>query len=291
MARFLRFPAGIIVLAFFLSGGGCPSDTSSGIERARFAIDKCDPSDTNANSFCQTAIDEAEAILLLEPNNVEAAMLASSGYLGLAGIDFLQFAGKLIEAQNTTDADFKEFRNLVTDVESTNNRTVDLDRLRTSITTLETAINGLPTTTDLNKRAYFQLGTVQAMETFIVPVKLITIAADNTIDPSNITDETATILEQNFINGDDNLLASGTDDAETLSAMREGYCRCQKSRFGYGAACIRDLMACELSTTDTEDTEQDYDADGVVAGDREDDCESLVNPPGVADCKSKNTTD
>lgn len=281
----------LLVTGFFGTGGGCPSGTQSDIEAARFALDRCNPADSDTAADCQEAVDLAEGVLADDPNNVDAGMLAASGRLGLAGIDFLQFASELLEAQNDDTADFKQFRDLVDKVETDNARTIDLDQLRSSVTVLAAALTGLSADSDLNSRAFFQLGIHQTIETFVLPTKLVVFDAGGEVDPSSIDDDVAEILRANFIDGDDNLLASDTDDPETLDAMREGYCLCvENAPGGYSAACVRDLMVCELSDTGTEDTEQDYDGDGVLVGDRTNDCDALTDANAdVETCKDENT--
>lgn len=290
----LRILPGVALLAvwFSLTAGGCPSSADSRIEAAQFALDRCNPADSTTATSCQEALDNATAILTDDPGNVQAALLASSANMGLAGIDFLQFAAELVEVQSSAEADFKEFRDLVTEVEADNARTIDLTYLRSSVAVLETAMADKAADSDLNERAFFQLGAIQSIETFVLPVKLITFDPNGEVNPDEITDDTAETLKENFLNGDDNIQAGGTTDADTLEGMREGHCRCELADplgANYGGACIRDLMRCELSDTGTEDTEQDYDGDGTLAGDRENDCDALINPPGVDTCKGQDT--
>lgn len=291
---------------------GCPSTTETNLENARFALDRCNPSDSTTDSYCEQAVNDAQAVLTADPTNVEAAILVSSGYLGWAGVDFLRFASELLDVQSSSnsEADFQEFRTLVRNVETAstdtpNPRTISLPRLRSAVSVLETTMAGLTITIDddLRDSALFQLGAIQTLENFVLPIKLITIdLTDDHIDPSEIGDTEAAVFKQNAANSDNNLQSSGTDDESTLKATREGDCRCRLADprgTNYGAPCLRDLMRCELSTTETENTEQDYDGDGVcgetgvttcaTAGGRTGDCNALINPPGVESCKSSGT--
>ncbi|MBI2068465.1 MAG: hypothetical protein HYW02_02585 [Deltaproteobacteria bacterium] len=288
---FTKRMGGVLLLLPLLIILSCtiPSDEAD-LEEARFDADRCNPSDSATTAFCQNVIDKTRAVLAADPTNIEAGELCASAYMGLSGIDILQFIEKLVEVQNETEADFKSFRTLVDKVEAANKREINLDELRNGITCLANVVANKLGVTDLEQAGLFLLGTLRSIETFVRPVKLISFETDGTINADEIDDDDAAILEDNFINADNEISAGGTTDATTLSAMREGYCRCTKSRFGYSAACIRDMMRCEVSTKDNEDTEQDYDADGVTTGDRDDDCDALVNPPGVAACKDTNTT-
>ena len=270
---------------------GCPSSLDSQLDTARFALDHCNPSDSTTNASCQQAVDEANAALVADPGNVEAAILSSSGYLGLAGIDFLQFASKLVDVENNASTEFKQFQTLVSTVESTNSRSIDISPLLNASSVLSTTLAGKSADSDLNKRAFFQLGAIQSIDVFVRPVKLLSYDASNHIDLNQIDDAAADLLKQQFIDSDDNLSSGGTTDDKTLKASREGYCRCklQTRLGGYTAACVRDLLRCELSNTETEDTEQDYDGDGTVVGDRVHDCDALINPPGKETCKDQNS--
>lgn len=285
---------------------GCPTTAETNIEQAQFALDHCNPSSATADASCQQAVDDATAVLTTDPGNVEAAILASSGYLGLAGVDFLQFAAKLVALQSGSTNDFKQFQTLVSSVESTNSRTIDLTQLQSSKTVLVTAMAGKSSGTPLNDRGFFQLGVIQAIDGFVRPIKTITTDSSGNIDASKIDDTTADILRQNYINSDSNLSTSGTTDTSTLKATREGYCRCKLSLFGYGAACVRDLVKCELQSAIPVGTEQDYNDDGTcgttgalgkrasgatcgTAGGGSDDCASLRSPSGLDACKASNT--
>lgn len=311
------------VFFFFLLLTGCPpSDTESGIEAARFKLDGCNPSKSATVTICQEALDLLTPILASEPTNLEAAVLASSARLGLAGVDFLKFAEKLVGLRDSTTGDFQQFADLIGSVEKDRGEELNTDRLRDAVTVLSTALAGLSGDTDIKKRALFQLGATQAVETFVLPVKLTTALSTTgtgtrTYDSSKIdkvTPAVADTLKENFLKGDDNLTGGGTSDSKTLDAQRKAYCLCTHSTFGYSDFCVRDLMRCQLSggTTPT-GTEQDYDGDikcgdgGKVgfankahttncatAGDYTEDCDALVKPTGtiktnVDNCVKENT--
>lgn len=300
----------------FLTLTGCPSATDTHLENARFALDKCNPSDPGGTqASCQKAVDEAGLVLAGDTTNTEAAILSSSGHLGLAGVDFLQFVSEIIKTQDNPDADISSLKTVIDNVESDNKQEISETELGLAKTVLETATAGLTAATadNVQKRGLFQLGLVQNAQTYIVLVKrvgaLTALAGNQELSSTDlenaIDDDLANELKNNFINSDNNLTASGTgSDDETAQAVRQGYCRCIKTDFGYGSPCLRDLSRCQLSETKTENTEQDYDNDGTcgetatlagtkrkdgsactTAGDRTDDCKLLLNPPGVEACK------
>ncbi len=294
--------------------GSC-GGLASLLDQARFHLDQCNPSDTTTAASCQSAVNAAlealgidastldgqanddtastsqetieagiAALAAVGDTEIEAAALASSGFLGLAGVDFLQFTEQLTDAQSTDTEDLQEFQDLIDEVETENGEEIDTDQLRLAVAILDGILEGITADDDLRESAFFQLGSTQSLEGFILPLKLVTVT-DGEVDASEISDDEAEIIKQNFQNGDDNVSSAGTDDADTLSAMREGDCRCTLADGAdYGGPCIRDLMVCNLG--DTGDTEQDYDGDGVTAGDRTEDCDGLNNPPGVETCKS-----
>lgn len=284
----------------------CSSKANRYLDDARFALDHCDPSAASTTDSCQTAVDKANLVLADDPTNVDAAILASSGYMGLAGLDFLQFASELSDVQDNPEADLKQFQQLIDTVETENNRSIDTSYIRSAASVLETALVDLAGDTDLNKRAFFQLGVTQTIENYVIPSKIVSFTDVGQADPTAVTDAIAETLRQNFLDSDNNITAGGTTDTQTLSAMREGYCRCTLSDFGYNSACVRDLMRCELSDTDPSGVEQDYDGNGTCGtstlsgiksngtactshGGGTADCEALRNPTGIETCKTEDT--
>lgn len=266
-----------LVAALLLS---CADRIDSLIEQAKFALDRCDPAVASTLPNCTTAVEKADEIQTFDPANVDAAVLESSGRLGLAGFDFLQLAARLADLQNVAEEDFAEFRSLVTDVEAENGREIDLDELAAAVTPLSGALTGV-TADENNERAFFQLGMIQAIDAFIRPVK---VAGEDAVSVADIDDTMSAIVSDDFVSADGNLVASGTTEDDILRPVRENFCRCSLNG-GFTAACLRDLMRCELS--DTAAPEQDYNGD--AAADRTD-CLTLVGPGGLSDCGGTDTS-
>lgn len=272
----------LVVTWVFLFGGGCPSSVDSALDNARFALDRCNPSDADTMTFCNDAVTEADAILAADATNVEAAVIASSGRLGLAGVDFLQFLSELVGAQgDTTNEDLSEFADLITDVERENNITIDRTQLRSAGSVLETTLAGQAGGVgDLIDSAFFQMGAIQAVESFVLIAK---------VSANEFTDDDVSIFKSNAQNGDSNLSIAGVDDADTLSATREGHCRCKladPAGGDYGPECLASLKICFIE--DSGDAQVDFNGNGATAGDRTADCEALENPTGVETCKDEN---
>ncbi len=266
----------VFVWFVFVGASGCPTATESNLDTARFNIDKCDPSDsTTFTTFCQAALDAATLILADDPTNVEAASIASSARLGLAGVDFLQFISKLVGAQSTSTQDTKEFADLITEVEAANGVTINRTQLRAAGAVLETALTGL-SGNSLTNSAFFQLGAVQAVETFVTLAK---------VSAGTFTDSDVSQFKSNAKNGDSNLSVAGVSDANTLRATREGHCRCKLADplgENYGTSCLSDLKTCFIESSGI--PIQSYGA----GADRASRCSALENPSGVATCKDTN---
>jgi len=293
----------LLNLSFVFVLSHCSSTNETLLEEARFALDSCNPSKpAETLASCQDALTKATAIIndsslsANDPVKIEAGILASSANLGIAGIDFLEFAGKLsglVDNQTKEGEGFQQFLTLIGDVETTNKQAISVDSLRSAVTSLQSVLPDQTSDTDLKKRALFQLGVTQSLETYVRPLKLIGISSINktaaTIDPSSISDTDATTLRKSLITSDDNVKAGGTTDANTLSAMREGFCLCETNAAGgYTGACLRDLLRCQIKTN-TEGTEQDYNGNGifgVTGGDRTADCAVLkTSSAAVTTCK------
>ncbi|MBI3540533.1 MAG: hypothetical protein HY073_00010 [Deltaproteobacteria bacterium] len=291
-----NFFSAVLFLMLVVALGGCPSDSQTALEEARFLLDKCNPSDPSTVSFCNDAFTKANTVFVDSGStDVAAAALVSSADLGIAGVDFLEFAEKL-GAQTTTASDFSTFTKAVTDVENERkaidptNFAIDTAKLRAAAAVLETASLGTLAGSNL-----FQRSAIQAMELFIVPAKALNTASGNTVSNTSITTTEFNNLNKSLDGSD-----SGLTDDKTLKAARAGRCLCLQTAFGYtcttGPKCLRDLVRCSNDSGDnknTQDTEQDYDGDGVVTGDRANDCDKLLNPTNTAAvdaCKATNFT-
>lgn len=265
------------LLAFTLA---CAGGTNSLLEQARFLLDQCNPTSETSLDNCTNAAAKMDTLQESDPDNLEAASLESSAYIGLAGIDFLQVASRLAGLQDDDTDNFIEFRTLVNEIELDNGREIDLADLLLA----QTVLSGLldtATAGEENQEAFFQLGIIQAVDSFIRPVKIAGIGA---INVGNIDDDVATVVAGDLVDGDNNLDNGGVDDADILSAVREYYCRCSLNG-GLDAACLRDLMRCSLSSTAS--PEQDYDGSGANS---RGDCTTLLDPAGLSDCSNEDTT-
>lgn len=313
----------VIFIALSLGLVSCVNSVKDALETAKFFLDNCDPTDANTASSCTSAINEANTILddagIANTNvrKIEAAILASSGYLGLAGLDFLQFSAEAADIDADAKDAYVEFRNLVNEVEAANNRAIDLAQLQLAKGPLTTVLGigtaAEQTGNDDNAAAFFQLGMIFNIDGFVRPSKL----AQADIDAGNILtmpglgggggDETeADRAEQDFLIGDNALVSSAAGETLTdemndiLRPMRENYCRCSLQAplggtAGYDAACLRDLQRCELGVDDPDNppagdtigVEQDYDSDGDTDNA---DCNTLLTPGGLDNCAENNTT-
>lgn len=271
---------GALAILVCLSTVSCADKIDSLIEQAKFALDRCNPAVAETLANCTTAVEKADEIQTIEPANLDAAILESSGRLGLAGFDFLQLAARLADLQNVAEEDFAEFRSLVTDVEAENGREIDLSELAAAVTPLVDALTGV-TADEANERAFFQLGIIQAIDAFIRPVK---VAGEDAVDVADIDATAAATISDDFVSADDNLVTSGTTEDDILRPVRENFCRCSLNG-GLTAACLRDLMRCELSDTAT--PEQDYNGDAAT---NRTDCLTLLEPGGLSDCGGTDTS-
>ncbi len=285
----------VTILAFVLLIGAC-GGVAGLIEQAQFALDQCNPTSETTLANCQEAVDRADSVQVGDPTNLDAAMVESSGYLGLARLDFLSFAADLTDLGNNAEGDFAEFRTIVSDYETdTLNTAQGLTGLEIELTDLQAAKDAFGdllagvavgddgiATDDTAQRASFQLGIIQALDAFIRPVKVAGAGAANVAD---IDATVSAVVEADFLNGDNNLVIGGTTEEEggdLLQPLRENFCRCDLNG-GFNAACLRDLMRCQLS--DDLVPEQDYDGGGAVRAD----CTTLTSPAGLDACASSDT--
>ncbi len=270
-----------VTLSLMASCGGTQAD----IEAARFLLDQCNATIEATLPNCTAASVKLTAVLAADPTNQEAATLLSSAQLGLAGLDFLSIAQTLTE---NTDDTYAQFRTLATDIETDIGREIDIDAFEEALPPLITALTDVTATED-NENVFFQLGILQAVDAFLRPVKIAgTDAADIT---ATTFDDIIVDLRTNFVNADNNLVDGGVTDNDILEPVRENFCRCSLNG-GLTAACLRDLMRCELNP-DLEDgdadnigIEQDYNEDATTT---DADCETLLAPAGLSTCSATDT--
>ncbi len=291
---------GRLAVALFVvavaTGGACPSSEQSLLDELKFALDRCNPVSEPASltTFCQTAVDKGELLIAEAPTDKNARILLSNAYFGRSGLDFLDLLQTFADLSSTAADDFEEIRDALTGV------SVDLTKLRLSVTTL-TDLTGLAAAD--NEDYFRQLGLMRSLEAFVRPVK-------QSVDDANAFNEAkvvekidadeAAIIEEDYLNADNNLADTEVDDDDILSPIRENYCRCSLQNplggsAGFNAACLRDLMRCELnpnvgdtstSTINNAGIAQDYNRDGAL-DDR--DCATLLDPTGLSACGGQDT--
>lgn len=277
----------LLGIAAFSTGGACPSQSQSLLDDLKSALDHCSPviDPASLTTFCQTAVEKGEELIAESPTDVNARILLSNAYFGRAGLGFLDLLETFADLANTTANDYAEIRDAIQGL------TVDLDDLRSSVSTLTNLVDSEGLTAEGNDDLFRQLGLVRALEAFVRPVQQAGAEAAN-VD-ANIDAAEAATIASDFLNSDNDLVDTDVDDADVLSPIRENYCRCSLQTGGFTAACLRDLMRCELSSaatdtnTDNLGIEQDYDGDG----DADDvDCTTLLTPTGLSACGGRNTT-
>ena len=278
--------------------GGCPSNVQSLTEATSFLLDECNPSDGSTLTSCSEAATKADEIIAADATSIDGAIFSSSAHLGLARVDFLQVASSLSDLANnsngsTSDDDFSQFRALVTTIETDNGSAIDLTELESAKTALTTLLAGA-TVTDSNKRAFFQLGVIQIIDALIRPVKLAGAGAAS-VSAIDLTE--ATRINTDFINADNNLVASGTTDSDFLSPIRDNFCRCKANgtvitddgTLTMSVKCLQDLMTCELSSSVGLTTTLNFDYDGDSAANGLD-CATLLAPATLTTCSAVDTT-
>ena len=263
----------------FFALGGCADSVDGRIESAKFSLDRCDPDDTTTHTNCTSAITTAEEVIASNADNMEAYLLASSGYFGRAGLNLLE----LVETfSDLTDSETQDDYVVIA-----NTATIAGDKL-TDLASAETTLSG--STATFTGDAYFQLGVIQAAEAFVLPISRA--KSTGTVDVSLITAEDRSRAEGDFVSGDDNLITAEIDaDNELVQAVRENFCRLSTQAVGdvagqaFSLAQQRDQIGCALD--DNYAPSLDYNADGAV---NRTDCSSF--DPGsaaVTACKALDT--
>ncbi len=301
---------GIFSLPLLIS---CTSQINSLTDDTKFLLDKCNPADSTTLTSCTDAASKSTDIITADATNIDGPIFNSSAHLGLAGVDFLQVASQMADlansnssnntsqtatASNKDNDDFSQFRSLVSTIETDNGRAIDTAELETAKSALVTLLASA-TATDDNKRAFFQLGVIQAIDGFIRPVKLagsvtsVTSAASLT----GITTAEAARINTDFFNADNNLASSGTTSSDFLNPVRQNFCLCKANAAAISDAtatnvmsvtCLQDLMLCELKTDLTGVTlNNDYDGNLLKNGA---DCSTLLSPATLATCSAGNTS-
>lgn len=230
-----------ITTALMLMGAalGCATSANDKLESARFALD---------GGNWGSAITSAGEVLAGDPSDVEAALLLSSGYAGRAGIRILSVSSDIADADNS-DNEFDVVHDSLVDT------IADLGDLRLSITSLTATLDPQPTDAhDLYADQQFQTGMLEAIEAFGLSSIHAQPTADGPIAVTDITSEDKDNIQNDLINADDHLIASGMEETDDLvKNIRKNYCvlkNASTAASGFDLAVIRDLNLCQLSTED-----------------------------------------
>ena len=278
---------------------GC-GGTNKTLEEATFLLDQCNATvEASLTSNCTPALNAATSVLTEDPNNAQAALISSSASVGLARLSILDFLSDLSTLGDSNSGAYSQFRTFISTFESESlggSYELDIaalqdakDVLNTLLSTVTVAVDTDGIATDpLLKRASFQLGVIQALDSYIRPVKL---ASGGESNVSNIDSTQATRIIADYLNADNNLIRgglSGTRADEILNPLRENYCRCSLQSTGFVASCIRDLMLCELYLTDSHlvTPENDYSGNSTI---NSLDCATLLSPAGLSGCADDDT--
>jgi hypothetical protein len=262
-----------LLTLFFVASAfvNCASDFQSSLESARFNLDK---------GNYTAAINSATAALQASPGNVEASRLLANAYFGRSGLDFLDLAAGLTDLQNSDTPNFQAIADTLPE-------SVDMDDLRSAITTLETldGIDDATITDDALADAGFDLAIMQMVESFAVGV----FESDyfSTLDVTGILDADAEIVQDDLLLFDNRLIASGiAADEDFIEEVRQTYCVLEPLSVGDGFTTTeyRAFVGCQLSDDPTT-----FDTTAIDAGIAN--CDA-VNPttPAVETCSATDTT-
>ncbi len=156
-----------IATAGFLTAGACPSNEQTLLDELKFALDRCNPSETaTLETFCQTAVDKGAELIAADPTDENAHILLSSAYFGRSGLDFLELLETFANLVDSAEDDFLEIRNAIASIG------VDLDHLESSITTLTTFLAANPSITATDHEDLFRQFDPQKLDKALKILKL-----------------------------------------------------------------------------------------------------------------------
>jgi hypothetical protein len=267
------------VCLLLVVGIGCADTNDGRIESAKFALDRCNPSDAATVANCTAAITAAEAVIASKPSLLIGYTLASGGYFGRAGLSLSDLTETLADLSDTTDRD-----DYVVISDAARIAASKLGDLQSA----ESTLSGSPAT--FNDAAEFKLGMIQMVESFVLPISRV--QTNDVVDVTLLTADDRTRAEADFLSADDNLIAAGlATDSELVDAVRENFCRLKAQTVGdvagqaFSLAQHQDQLGCALDSTYV--PSQDYNADGAV---NRTDCTSF-DPDNalVTACKTSDT--
>ncbi len=256
--KLLKFGLFVILLAISLS---CATSVTGNLDSARFSLDKCSTTNTDA---CLTASDKADAVLASDPGNFEAALLKSSALATAGRVDLLSIMSDMMQTEDESgiDQDTQKFRFIRSVLSDDTNITY----LREAVLALSNIVDGgyapEDNTVDGYRDFYFQIGFLQALEAFVRPTSLAQPAADAIVDLNAIeliTDDDSDIIMADMLAADNNLVEGGISNSdvtgwELVSMTRRNYCAIKNvnaANDAFTAGELRALMRCQLNPSDT----------------------------------------
>lgn len=228
----------LALLAVAVMSTQCASDFQSNLEQAKFELD--------AGNYT-SAISHATDALSANPGDIETTRILASAYLARSGIDFFDVLEGLVDLQNSTETNFQAIANVLP-------ATADMDDLRSAITSLEslTGIDDTSFTNEVLADAAFDLAIMQVIEHFALGVY----GSDffGTFDVTDITTAQAAAVQDDLVDFDNRLIASGVDSTEDyIDEIRQVYCILEPLSAGEGftASELRVLVGCQLDDDPT----------------------------------------
>lgn len=210
----------------------CASTETSNFEEAKFSLDAGD---------YDAAITAGLAALAENPDNILAARVVASAYLGRSEIDYLDLAEGITDLQNSTITNLQQIGSVLPD-------TADMSDVRSAIETLE-ALTGIDAATITNEDlqdAAFDLGLLMTIEHFALGWYNSSEGADT----SGISDDHKADVQSDLVNFDNRLVAAGLDsDEDFLAEIRQTFCILEPVSTGSGftTAEYQDFVACQLA--------------------------------------------
>lgn len=210
----------------------CASTENSNFEQAKFSLD--------AGDF-DAAITAGLAALAEDPDNILAARVLASAYLGRSGIDYLDLAEGITDLQNSTVSNLQQIGALLP-------ATATMADVRSAIETLE-AFTGIDETTITDEDvqdAAFDLGLMMTIEHFAIGWY----ESSEGDDVTGISDDEKSDVQSDLVSFDNLLIAAGLDSGESfLTEIRQTFCILEpiSADSGFTTAEYQDFVACQLA--------------------------------------------
>ncbi len=270
----------VATLGVLLFSIACASSLEEAVENCQFALDDADY--TSAVTYCQEAI-------TADASSVEARILLSSAYAGSANIELLGIMDDIQDTQGISGKN-KDFDVMRATMAAIMKDADDLGDLRNAISTLD---NDTYKPTDANddnyQSYYFQLGFLQAIESFALPTltaQPVGEEYDSTTSPANLDADDRTSVESSMVNADDNLIKGGQGtDSSLVETVRQNFWALAGANTGTAGSTafslegLRDFVKCQLDPLNTGNAD---DATFVPGG---------LGFEGVANCAVFDFTD